>query len=257
MPASNMEYSKIKEYQSQAASLTGQAGQYNAGSNVLGDKVMEAVRTDRTSRGVSKLATDVGNVSGQMVTDPTQIREGPQSLSGQGLVDPFSVNQLTSNARAQNLKTLGTVATQGLMNQGSIDEVIKAGADQLRARAAETLAKAEEATQMAASLQQEFENSITEREMALKEQPSGGGNDWGSILANFLNNQNKQDDFQEDYDYSQAVSRVAQPEPKKFSFTEGYNALTPKFIKDPGGWAKNAATKISINWALNLLKKKK
>jgi hypothetical protein len=153
MPTLPADYSKIKEYQTEAASLTGQAGQYTAGSNVLGDKVMEAVRADRTSRGVSKLATDVGNVSGQMVTDPNAIREGPQSLSGQGLVDPFSVNALTSGARAQNLKTLGTISTQSLMNQGSIDEVIKAGADQLRAKAEAMLAKAEEASQMAISLQ--------------------------------------------------------------------------------------------------------
>ena len=80
MPADQNNYDQITKYQKEAASLTGQAGQYNAGSNVLGDKVMEAVRADRTSRGVSKLATDVGNVSGQMVTDPNAIREGPQSL---------------------------------------------------------------------------------------------------------------------------------------------------------------------------------
>ena len=210
------DFAKIKEYQDQSAKLVGQAGQYNAGSNVLGDKVMEAVRADRTSRGVSKLATDVGNVSGQMVTDPNAIREGPQSLSGQGLVDPFSVNQLTSNARAQNLKTLGTVATQGLMNQGSIDEVIKAGADQLRAKAAAMLAKAEEASQMAVSLQGEWERELEQKQFdenvrqfneTQKSKVGGGGpsnisgtlRTWAETFAAGLATDEARASFWEDY----------------------------------------------------------
>lgn len=166
MPTKPEDYSKIKSYQDEAAAKTAQSAQYVSGSNVLGDKVMEAVRADRVQRGVSKLATDVGNVSGQMVTDPNAIREGPQSLSGQGLVDPFSVNALTSNARAQNLRTLGTIATQTAANQGSIDEVIQAGANQLKARAQTLLAEAEKATAAANSLQQEWDRQMQAQQFA-------------------------------------------------------------------------------------------
>ena len=67
MPTSEQNKMTIKGYQDQAISLNKEAAGYTAGSNVLGDRVMEAVRNARTERGVSKLATDVGNVSGQMV----------------------------------------------------------------------------------------------------------------------------------------------------------------------------------------------
>jgi hypothetical protein len=168
MPAQQSDYANITKYQEKAASLNKQAAGMESTAFTLPDTVMGAVRSDRQSRGVSKLATDVGNVMGQMVTDPTQIREGPQSLSSQGLVDPFSVNQLTSNARAQNLKTLGTAATQGQLNQGSLDQVIQAGANQLKARAATLQAQAEEANSQAVALQGEWERMIAEKEAEAK-----------------------------------------------------------------------------------------
>ena len=86
MPATTTDYTKIKEAQNKAISLNTEAASYTAGSNVLGDRVMEAVRNARTERGVSKLATDVGNVSGQMVTDPNAIR----ATQSEGLIDTVS-----------------------------------------------------------------------------------------------------------------------------------------------------------------------
>jgi len=160
MPTSEQNKMTIKGYQDQAISLNKEAAGYTAGSNVLGDRVMEAVRNARTERGVSKLATDVGNVSGQMVSDPNAIR----ATQSQGLIDPFSVNQLTSSARAQNLRTLGTISTQETLNQGSIDEVIQAGANRLKAKAATLLAEAEAAAADADALQQEWDRMFKEKQ---------------------------------------------------------------------------------------------
>jgi len=239
MPTKPEDYSKIKSYQDEAAKLTGQAGQYTAGSNVLGDKVMEAVRADRTSRGVSKLATDVGNVSGQMVTDPNAIREGPQSLSGQGLVDPFSVNALTSGARAQNLKTLGTISTQESLNQGGIDEVIQAGANQLKARAATLLAEAEKATAAATSLEQEYQRAFQEK------QYQEGIRQFNETMA-------------EKKSTGSGKAKEVKEEKPLFSPKEGEGAVSPKgeYIFYQGAW-RSADELLLIGKTLTLDKTKK
>lgn len=164
MPATQADYNKIKTLQEQAASLTKQGAGMEASSVNLGDKVMEAVRADRVSRGVSKLSTDVGNVSGQMVSDPTGIRERTS-----GVVNPLDVNALTSSARAQNLRTLGTISTQQTLNQQPIDEVIQAGANQLTSRAKNLYAQAEEAQAQADALNQEWERQMAERKQAWDE----------------------------------------------------------------------------------------
>jgi len=170
MPATSQDYSKIKEYQEAAIASKKEGSGLESAAFTLGDKVMEAVRADRATRGVSKLATDVGNVMGQMVTDPNQIRAATS-----GMVDPFSVNALTSGARAQNLRTLGTVATQEAQNQGTIDEVIQAGANQLKARAQALYAKAEEEMARAASVQGEWDRMMEEKKFAASQAGKGGG----------------------------------------------------------------------------------
>lgn len=178
MPATETDYSKIRKYQEEASSLNREGSGVEAAAGTLGDRVMEAVRADRLKRGTSKLATDVGNVMGQMVTDPTGIRERTS-----GMVDPFSVNALTSDARAQNLRTLGTTATQGQMNQGSIDEVIQAGANRLKAQAASLYAQAQQKESEANSLTQQWEREFKEKQFAADEayrnKSSGGAGSKG------------------------------------------------------------------------------
>jgi hypothetical protein len=193
MPATEKDYSQIEKYREQAASANQQAAGMEGTAFTLHDTIMSAVRADRTSRGVSKLATDTGNVMGQMVTDPNAIREGPNSLSAGGLVDPFSVNALTSNARAQNLSTLGTVSRQGLENQGSLDEVINAGANQLRARAATLQAQAESELSKADALEKEWSRALQEKQFnegvrqfnasEADKQGSGGSLDFLSLMG--------------------------------------------------------------------------
>ena len=164
MPADTTNSSNIKKYQDQAAALTKQGAGLEASAGTLSDEVMTSIREDRTKRGVSKIATDVGNVMGQMVTDPTGIRERTS-----GAVDPFSVNALTSSARAQNLRTLGTISTQEQQNQGTIDETIQAGANKLKAQAQTLYAKAQEAEMQSNALQNEWTRQMEERKQTFEE----------------------------------------------------------------------------------------
>jgi exonuclease VII small subunit len=166
MPATTQDYSQIKVNQDKAASLNREAAGMNATAFTLPDTIMKAVQEDRTARGVSKLATDTGNVMGQMVSDPNAIR----GVQEQGLMDPFSVNALTSNARKQNLSTLGTVSTQLEQNQGSLDEVIQAGANQLKARASTLLAQAQQASEQATALEQEYQRAFQEKQFNADQQ---------------------------------------------------------------------------------------
>ena len=159
MPASTQDYSKIKTYQDQAADKTQEAATASSTAITLGDQVMDAVKKARTERGVSKLATDTGNATGQLVSDPEGIRARTS-----GIVDPFSVNSLTAGARAQNLNTLGTVATQEKQNQGSVDEIIQAGANKLKARAADLLAQAQKDMADSEQLQQEWDRMFKEKQ---------------------------------------------------------------------------------------------
>jgi len=160
MPASQDNYNKIEEYKNTASSKTQQAGQATATSFSLHDNIMNAVRADNTERGVSKLATDMGNVMGQMESRPADIRDQTR-----GIVDPFSVNTLTSNARAQNLNTLGTVSTQLSQNQGTLEEVITAGANQLKSKATKLMAEAESAMAEAETLQGEWDRMFQEKQL--------------------------------------------------------------------------------------------
>ena len=180
MPASTTDYTKIRELQESAASKTKAGRGIVASAGTLGDNVMQAVRADRTSRGVQKLSTDVGNVMGQMVTDPTGIRERTS-----GIVDPLSVNRLTSAARAENLRTLGTVATQRGLTEATMQETIQAGANRLEAQAKELYAQAEEATAQAGALQDEWEMGFKERQFAADEayRKQQVAQDWAKINA--------------------------------------------------------------------------
>jgi len=164
MPVMQQDFTNIKKLQEQAAATMTQGKGIEASSNILGDKVMEAVRADRVSRGVSKLATDTGNVMGQMVSDPQGIRDRTR-----GMVDPFEVNKLTANARAQNLQTMGTITAQTKLNQASIDEVIQAGANQLKARATQLYAQAQQDAANADALQGEWDRMFKERQFEADE----------------------------------------------------------------------------------------
>lgn len=134
-----------------------------AGATTLHDDIMKIVHEDRSSRGASKMAEDIGTTTGQLVSDPESIRNRTR-----GMVDPSQVNSLTSNARASNLGTLATQAVQGEYNQGSLSEIIEAGANQLKSKAMQLQAEAERELAKADALMEalKFEQSEKEREFS-------------------------------------------------------------------------------------------
>ncbi len=147
-----------------AATDTAYTGAQIEGQSVtLSDEIMKAVRSDRQARGVSNIASEVGATMGQLVSDPEAIRS---RTSATGLVAPTTVNALTSDARALNLATLGEQATQQKLNQGSLDDIITAGANQLKAKAQQMKAQAlqEEAKADALMEALQFEQSEKKRE---------------------------------------------------------------------------------------------
>lgn len=178
MPATTQDYSKIKEYQEATAAKNYEAAGMAATATTLPDEIMNAVREDRQTRGVSKLATDVGNTMAYQVSDPQRIL----GMEEQGLMKASSVTRLLESARVENQRMLGVEATQLEQNQGSLDQVIQAGANQLRARAQQMLAEAEKAEQQANTLKQQrdYEESVRQfnEQMQLgwyNAQNTGGG----------------------------------------------------------------------------------
>ena len=164
MPTTAENIKTQTELRKSAASTRYQGAGMEATATTLHDTLMEAIRGDRAKRGVSKLATDVGNVMGQMTTGPGAMKERAGDI-----VDPTSIDYLTSQARAQDLRTLGTVATQGELNQGSIDEVIQAGANQFTSRAQRLYGEAAKEEAEANTLQQQITQSLAQRKQEFSE----------------------------------------------------------------------------------------
>jgi len=180
MPAATKDYSRIEELKKTAMARTSAGRGLTASAGTLGDNIMAAVREARTERGVSKLATDVGRATSQLVSRPESIRERTR-----GIVDPTKVNILTSGARAQSLKTLGEVATQRGLTEATIQETVQAGANRLKAQAQELYAQAEQATAEAEALEGEWKRGQAEQAAALdtwyKQQQVAQG--WARINA--------------------------------------------------------------------------
>jgi hypothetical protein len=149
MPTQNADVQKVEQMRKEAAARNKQASSYGASATTLSDTVMNAVREDRQQRGVSQMATDVGNVMGQMATEP-------QAIKGRAgdIMNPMDVDQFTAQARGQQLRTLGTLATKESENYGTLQEIIQAGANQLVARGQLEMAKAEELVAKAGALMQ-------------------------------------------------------------------------------------------------------
>lgn len=138
MPTQEGTPEQVKAKRVAAADYNREAVGMEAASTTLYDNVMDAVRKDRAERGVSQMATETGNVMGQMVTEPEAIRGRLGDM-----VRPNRVDYWTSQERAAELEDLGTLSTQMKLNEGSIEDVIQAGANQLKARAAMKLAEAQ------------------------------------------------------------------------------------------------------------------
>jgi hypothetical protein len=161
MPATIEDYAKIKENQ---AALQGQVGAFTGASTSLSGMVMDAVRKDRAARGISQMATDVGNTEGQLVTDTTGIVQRAGNM-----IAPSDVNQLTAGQRGQNLRTLATEATQSEYNQGQIKDVIGEHANNLLAIAQQKQQEANLAATEAEKVKTQLDYQMEQQAQAWKQ----------------------------------------------------------------------------------------
>jgi len=131
-----------------------------AGAETFGDRVMKDVRSARAERGTSLLAQDIGTTTGQLASEGSAMRS---RLEG---VNPLDVINLTARQRAG---TLGTLATQAQVQtgiEGTIQDVIGGGVNQLRSAALLKQAEAQKATEEANTLleQVQMKEAQTNRE---------------------------------------------------------------------------------------------
>lgn len=181
MPTTEANIEQVQKAREKAAKSTTSGKSLQSTATGLGDILMEAVRGDRATRGVSKLATDTGNVMGQLVSDPANIR---QFGSTEGTrMDPLAVDAATSDQRARNLRTLGTVSTQKAQNEGTLQEVIQAGANQMKALAEQKFAEAQQYKSEADALMERLAYEMEVRKQDFAESQSGGSGGDGGMGA--------------------------------------------------------------------------
>lgn len=236
MPASAEDYKKIVD---SVAAKTMEASDYGSASLTLRDEVMNAVTKDRSSRGVSQLASDVGATMGQLATDPAGIRARTS-----GMVNPIQEDVLTSGQRGQNLNTLGTIATQMTQNTRSLDDIINAGANQLNAKANVLQGEASvgqyKANAMMEQMKLDEEIRQFNEQLALqKAKAAGEGSDanWFNELLAAMLPQGGEDPTQQTDD-----GFIEDTPEDTFSIGEAFNEVVPQAIRDPQGFVKDKAT---------------
>lgn len=243
MPTTNENKTKVQTasdvqlMRNSSANIALMGSQLEGQSLTFSDDIMNAVRADRQSRGVSKIATDVGNTMGQLVSDPEAIRARTS-----GMVAPTQVNALTAGARATNLGTLATQATQQELNQGSLDKIIQAGANQLKARAAQMTAQAVQESAKADALMETLKFKASEASTAFdqwlakeKLKQTGTDNSWVANLLAGLNNKNAPTD--DGFIPEESVGPGHSP-----ASGEGSVSSDKKWIFKNGQWVENSPT---------------
>ena len=146
MPATQEDYKKIEEARKRQAQATREYGKLTGAAQTFADEVMSRVRKARAERGVSKLATEMGEVTSQLVTEGPKIR---QRLAD---VNPLQTDVLTARQRAQTLGTLTTLSQLEKERAGTIEDIIGAGTNRLLAEAATRKAEAEAAANEVATM---------------------------------------------------------------------------------------------------------
>lgn len=160
MPTSEMDYATIEAARKKQAQSTRDYGKLTASSKTFADDVMERVRQARAERGVSRLATQTGEVSGQLASEGPKIRERLAD------VNPLQTDVITGRQTAQTLSSLGTLAQVGQEREGSITDILGAGTNQILARAAEKKTEAEAANVEADALMEMLKYQQSERKIS-------------------------------------------------------------------------------------------
>ena len=145
-PAYKEDYQKIEAASAKAREASKLYGTLSAQSRTLGEDVMKNVRQARAERGVGQLSKDIGSATGQIVSEPAKIRERTAGL------DPLKQDVLTASQRGQTLRTLATTADVGEQREGTMEDILKAGANKLLAHASLKKSEADASTQEANTL---------------------------------------------------------------------------------------------------------
>ena len=177
MPTTQADYTKIEEARKRAGALGERALSLQAGAETFSDRVMKDVRSARAERGTSLLAQDIGTTTGQLASEGSAMRS---RLEG---VNPLDVINLTARQRAGTLGTLATQAQAQTGIEGTIQEVIGGGVNQLKSAALLKQAEAQKATDEANTLleQVQMKEAQTNREFdewAKRQQISQG---WAQV----------------------------------------------------------------------------
>jgi hypothetical protein len=238
MPSTQEDLIKAQE---RAKAVGTEAGQYESGALSLSSQVMEAVRADRSQRGVSQLATDVGATLGQIPTDTAGIRQRAGNM-----VNPMDVDVETARQRGQNLNTLGTTATQSEYNQGTLTDILGEQSNKMKAIAAAKYAEAQRAADEANNLwkQIEFDEGVRQfnEELSLRKSTAAGSGDGGlgallqAIMGQEQATQGGDDDgFIPDDNAGPQQSPVA-----------GEGAVSGQWVFKNGQWVQNTPQKFSV-----------
>lgn len=236
----------IDDIQERVGGLTEEGEAINQGAGGLPSAVWDAIRKDRATRGVSTMATDIGNTQQQLVDNPAGIEE---RLGSTGLVDPNTVNQLRSSERGITLNTLATQAYQSEYNQGVITDIITEQQKLLQAIAERKLADAQKAQVQLNNLmeklkleedQRQFDETMAfDKEQANKKGSGSGGS--SAIDKEFYSAvEDELARLREGSSWGEAFNRIKSRFPNK-SDTDINSALGGSWNPETGetsGWAK-------------------
>lgn len=176
MPASTSNYEEIRNNlaakQAEARGLASDATSTAASAQTFSDQVMQGVRAARASRGADTLSQDIGTVSSQLVT------ENPGIRARMADVNPLMVDAATSARRGQLLGQLSTIANVQQQREGTVQEIIGAGTNQILAQAEMKKAQAAQAAAEADDLYKQFQMKLDEDKFTLEKEKaakSGSG----------------------------------------------------------------------------------
>lgn len=249
MPTTQSDIQKVQAARDKAAGINADAASYGATANTLHDTVMSGVMEDRQKRGISEMAKSVGNVSGQLAAAPEQMK-----AYGGDMVNPMDMDYFTSQARAANLRQLGTISTSESENTRTLQEIIQAGANQLVSMGQLKKAEADKILAEASALMERLNFEEGQRqfneEMAYKKSNSGSEGGLEDFFAQLLQQEQGGQEEQVDDGF------IEDKEEDKFNAGEAIGAVLPEFVKNPVGWTTDKIRENFIKTSLEIAAKR-
>ena len=169
MPTTQADYQQVEQKRKEAREFAKEGSLLESKAGTFADDLMAKVRKARIDRGTSQLAEGVGVTSGQLAKGGAELRARTEGL------DPLRQDVLTARERAGTLSRLETLSTAETERSGSLQELLGAGANQIRALATAKSAEAQSASAEAQDLiemvqlredqeRRRFEETMSEKE---------------------------------------------------------------------------------------------